>query len=161
MTSLSGSRPRPMTIYINDAVTIPAAVLTKAQRKITQTSFALVGTGWRSSVYLRMAYLMPERLRVTGVMARRPESGAVVERDWGLPSFRNLDELLSVERPDFVILSVPWPVTPDLTRRLVEREIPLLDLCSPRPRQQPICRSRTPCGPMLEPLLSRSPNNTR
>jgi len=57
MTSLSGSRPRPMTIYINDAVTIPAAVLTKAQRKITQTSFALVGTGWRSSVYLRMAYL--------------------------------------------------------------------------------------------------------
>ena len=66
---------------------------------ITQTSFALVGTGWRSSVFLRMAYLMPERFRATGVVARRPEAGAAVERDWGLPSFRTVDELLAWSGP--------------------------------------------------------------
>ena len=122
-----------MTVNPNRAAIVPAAVRTKVQRKITQTSFGLVGTGWRSSVFLRMAYLMPERFRVTGVVARRPESGAVVEQDWGLPTFRTVDELLSVERPDFVIVSVPWPVTPELTGRLVEQGIPVLAETPPAP----------------------------
>ena len=139
-------------------VLVPAAVTSKMQRRVTQASFALVGTGWRSSVFLRMAYLMPERFRATGVVARRPESGAVVEQDWGLPTFRTIDELLTVEQPDFVILSVPWPVTPELIGRLVER----VSRCSPKPRRPPICQGCTPCGPMWEtPVWSRSPSSTR
>jgi predicted dehydrogenase len=80
-----------MTVNTNRAATVPAAVRTKAQRKISQTSFALVGTGWRSSVFLRMAYLMPERFRVSGVMARRPDSAAAVQRDWGVPTCHTID----------------------------------------------------------------------
>lgn len=115
------------------AASIPAAVTTKARRTITQTSFALVGTGWRSSVFLRMAELMPERFRATGVVARRPESGAAVEQDWGLPSFRTVDELLTAGRPDFVVVSVPWPVTPDLIRLLVGEGLPVLAETPPAP----------------------------
>ena len=112
---------------------VPAAVTTKAHRNITQTSFALVGTGWRSAVFLRMAHLMPERFRATGVVARRPESGALVEADWELPSFRTIDDLLRVERPDFVIISVPWPVTPEVIRELVGRRVPVLAETPPAP----------------------------
>jgi predicted dehydrogenase len=114
-------------------VLVPAAVTTKMQRNVTQASFGLVGTGWRSSVFLRMAYLMPERFRATGVVARRADSRAIVEQDWGLPTFRTVDELLTVERPDFVIVSVPWQVTPELTRRLVEQGIPVLAETPPAP----------------------------
>ena len=114
-------------------VLVPAAVTTKMQRSVTQASFGLVGTGWRSSVFLRMAYLMPDRFRATGVVARRADSGAIVEQDWGLPTFRTVDELLTVERPDFVIVSVPWQVTPELTRRLVEQGIPVLAETPPAP----------------------------
>lgn len=115
------------------AAGLPAAVTTKAHRDIDQTSFALVGTGWRSSVFLRMAHLMPERFRTTGVVARRPESRALVEADWGLPSFQTVDELLRVERPDFVVVSVPWSVTPDVIRGLVGTRMPVLAETPPAP----------------------------
>ncbi len=114
-------------------VLVPAAVTSKMQRRVTQASFGLVGTGWRSSVFLRMAYLMPDRFRATGVVARRADSGTIVEQDWGLPTFRTVEELLSVERPDFVIVSVPWQVTPELTARLVEQGIPVLAETPPAP----------------------------
>ena len=114
-------------------VLVPAAVTSKMQRRVTQASFGLVGAGWRSSVFLRMAYLMPDRFRATGVVARRAESGAVVEQDWGLPTFRTVDELLTVEQPDFVIVSVPWQVTPELIGRLVEQGIPVLAETPPAP----------------------------
>ena len=104
----------------------PMAVLTKRDRAVRQTSFAIVGTGWRSSVYLRMAYLMPERFRVSGLVARRAEAGAEVERDWGVATHRSIDALLGDERPDFVILSVPWSVTPELVRRLVSEGVHVL-----------------------------------
>ena len=32
------------------------------------TTFAIVGNGWRSSVFIRMAYLMPERFELVGVV---------------------------------------------------------------------------------------------
>jgi predicted dehydrogenase len=114
-------------------VLVPAAVTTKTQRNVTQARFGLVGTGWRSSVFLRMAYLMPDRFRAIGVVARRAESGAIVEQDWGLPTFRTVDELLTVERPDFVIVSVPWQVTPELISHLVEQGIPVLAETPPAP----------------------------
>jgi hypothetical protein len=109
------------------------AVLTKQPGPVEQTTFAVVGTGWRASVFLRMAYLMPDRFRVSGVVARRVESRGVVEQTWAVPSYPSLDDLLRVERPDFVVLSVPWPVTPELVRRLVDERIPVLAETPPAP----------------------------
>ena len=109
------------------------AVLTKRPSPAEQTTFAVVGSGWRASVFLRMAYLMPDRFRVSGVVARRVESREVIERTWAVPSYPDLDDLLRVERPDFVILSVPWPVTPELVRRLVDAGVPVLAETPPAP----------------------------
>ena len=58
------------------AAAVPAAVATKRPRVPPKaTTFAIVGNGWRSSVFIRMAYLMPERFELVGVVARR-EAGA-------------------------------------------------------------------------------------
>ena len=100
--------------------TVPAAVTSKQSGGSPKaTRYAIVGNGWRAAVFLRMAYLMPERFEVVGVVTRRAEAGAELERDWGVSTYRTLDELLAAERPDFVVLSVPWGVTPELTRQLV------------------------------------------
>ena len=113
---------------------IPAAVTTKHSGAAPEpTRFALVGSGWRSQVYLRMAYLMPERFELVGVVTRRAETGERLERNWAVPTFRTIDELLAVERPDFVVLSVPWPLTPDLTRQLADARIRVLAETPPAP----------------------------
>jgi predicted dehydrogenase len=114
--------------------TVPEAVTTlRTGDTAAPTRFAIVGNGWRSSVFIRMAYLMPQRFELIGVVTRRAEAGQQLEQDWGVPTYRTLDELLGHERPDFVVLSVPWGVTPELTRQLVAAGVPTLAETPPAP----------------------------
>jgi predicted dehydrogenase len=122
----------PTTPHISPA-TVSDAVRSKGSAPQQQTAYALIGNGWRSTVFLQLAYVLPERFRVTGVVTRRAEAGAVIERDWGVPTFRTLDELLASERPDFAIPSVPWEVAPGFIRELVARGIPVLTETPPAP----------------------------
>ena len=113
---------------------VPAAVTTKRSDAIpTATPYAIIGNGRRSSVFIRMAYLMPERFELVGVVTRRAEAGAALERDWGVDTYRTIDDLLVAERPDFVVLSVPWRVTPELTRQLVHAKVRVLAETPPAP----------------------------
>ncbi|GIH25001.1 hypothetical protein Aph01nite_33110 [Acrocarpospora phusangensis] len=88
--------------------------------------FGIVGTGWRSEFFVRLARQLPERLSVSGVVTRSAERAAEVEATWGVPAFRSIGDLLAAERPEFVIPSVPWPVTPEVTRELVGYGVPVL-----------------------------------
>ena len=96
--------------------------------------FGLVGSGWRSEFFARLARLVPDRLQLTGVVTRSAERGAEVAATWSVPAYRTVDELLVGDgRPEFVIPSVPWPVTPEVTRDLVRREMPVLAETPPAP----------------------------
>ncbi|MGW4464916.1 Gfo/Idh/MocA family protein [Micromonospora sp. NPDC004704] len=100
---------------------------------VTQTRFGLVGSGWRSLFFLRLARLLPDRLRVTGVVTRTGQRGDEVTAEWGVPTFRSTADLLAHGRPDFVIVSVPWAVTPEATRELVTAGVPVLAETPPAP----------------------------
>jgi predicted dehydrogenase len=82
--------------------------------------FALIGTGWRSEFFARLARQAPEALQVTGVLSRRPERAREVAAGWGVPAREDLDALLA-DDPEFVIPCVPWaemgPTTIELVRR--------------------------------------------
>jgi predicted dehydrogenase len=110
-----------------------ASAATKGLEAPEPTRYALVGSGWRATVYLRLAYLLPERFEVTGVVTRTAASGERVEQEFGVPTFRTVEALLAARRPEFVVLSVPWPVTPELTRVLVEADMPVLAETPPAP----------------------------
>ncbi|RCG31628.1 gfo/Idh/MocA family oxidoreductase [Sphaerisporangium album] len=88
--------------------------------------FGLVGSGWRSEFFVRLARMAPEHLSVSGVVTRSTERGAEVEARWGVPAFSSVAEMLQAERPEFVIPSVPWPVTPEVTKELVKFDVPVL-----------------------------------
>ncbi|AEE47788.1 Gfo/Idh/MocA family protein [Cellulomonas fimi] len=94
--------------------------------------FGVVGSGWRSGFFLRAARQMPDRFACVGVVTRTAESGAVVEQEWGVGTVRTVDELLAA-RPELVVVSVPWPVTPEVTRELVARGVPVLAETPPAP----------------------------
>src|SRR5665647_1283385 len=79
----------------------------------------VVGSGWRAEFYLRMARLMPARSRITGVVTRTAERGDQVRAAWGVPTVRTVADLLALERPDYVVVAVPWDVTPVATGELV------------------------------------------
>lgn len=95
--------------------------------------FGIVGSGWRTQFYLRMAQLLPERLAVTGVVTRTPDRGAEVEREWGVATYRAVDDLLAHGQPEFVLVSVPWEVAPRVTSELVQRGVRVLCETPPAP----------------------------
>ncbi|MFJ2955804.1 Gfo/Idh/MocA family protein [Streptomyces sp. NPDC087270] len=94
--------------------------------------FGIVGSGWRSEFFVRLARALPERLAVAGVVTRSAERAEQVRTAWGVPAYRTVGELLAAE-PEFVIPSVPWDVTPGVVRDLVEQGVPVLAETPPAP----------------------------
>src|SRR5215212_1476748 len=80
--------------------------------------FGLIGTGWRSAFFARLARQAPDAFAVAGVVSRRPERAAEVAAAWGVPSFGSVEELLAAD-PEFVIPCVPWGEMGPATTALV------------------------------------------
>jgi len=94
--------------------------------------FAVVGSGWRSQFFLRLAQMAPERLQVTSVVTRTAERGQEVSAQWGAPTVRTTEEALA-DRPDFVIACVPWGQMPLTVRELVAADAHVLAETPPAP----------------------------
>jgi len=100
---------------------------------VSQSCYGIVGGGWRTQFYLRAAHALPERFRVGGVMVRNGNKGRVLEQEWGVQTYRTLEELLELPGLDFVVVAVPWPVTPTMLRRLAYHDMPALSETPPAP----------------------------
>jgi predicted dehydrogenase len=101
----------------------------------TPFSYLIVGYGWRAPFFLKPAREFPGTFRVAGVVARREEARDDAARTWGVPTFATLDDALTAERPDFVIVSVSWDAAPGMLRDLAARGIPTLCETPPAPNQ--------------------------
>src|SRR5918911_1479449 len=67
--------------------------------------FGVVGSGWRTQFFLRLARLAPAHLTATGVVTRTAERGAQIEAEWEVPTFRTLPDLAAATKSDFVVAS--------------------------------------------------------
>lgn len=108
--------------------------------------FGVVGSGWRTLFYLRVARARPDLFEVAGVVSRTAERATAVNREWSVPGLTSLDALLA-SKPEYVVTSVPWEVNPGLLRTLAERGMPAL--------------SETPPAPDLASLLALDADLTR
>ncbi len=91
------------------------------------TTFSIVGgSGFRAQFFLRIAQALPDRFRVNGLVVRDEQKGEAMERQWGIPTYRTLEQLLARERPDFVVLSVNPEAAADYMLQLAEEGLPML-----------------------------------
>lgn len=95
--------------------------------------FGIVGGGWRTRFFLRIARELPEHFEVCGIFARRAEVREELNRDFGVPVFDSLDTLLQTS-PTFIVVSVAWDASPILAEEIsVKRKIPVLLETPPAP----------------------------
>lgn len=106
--------------------------------------FAVVGTGWRTRFFLRLAAMAPDLLEPVAIVGRTPqrarealEQARVAAAPFAahlhdrLPA-AGLDHALSL-RPDFVIAAVPWETSPEVIRDVVAAGVPVLAETPPAP----------------------------
>jgi len=94
--------------------------------------FAVVGSGWRSKFYLRLAATAPERLEAVAVVTNSDAAAEAMAAQWRIPAFRTLDEAVAL-RPDFVVAAVSWPAMPGVIEQLVASGTRVLAETPPAP----------------------------
>ncbi|MCU1510050.1 MAG: hypothetical protein JWQ12_2315 [Glaciihabitans sp.] len=82
--------------------------------------FAVVGHGWRADFFLRIARQAPEFFSCVGAVTRTEEAGLALQEEWGIPSYRSIEQLLEHHDIDVVVVSIPRAVTPAVVAHLVE-----------------------------------------
>jgi predicted dehydrogenase len=88
--------------------------------------FGIVGRGWRSEFFLRIARELPDRFEIAGLVTRSAEVGHAIEQRWGIPTFRDIATLASATTPEFVVVSVPREVAPDIIEQVTGLGLPAL-----------------------------------
>jgi len=92
--------------------------------------FGMIGGGRRAFNYVHLTKILPERFALSSVLIRNPEKRDAVAQRFSVPVCGDLDELLA-SKPQFVVVSVPRPVAPDLTKELRSRDMPVLSETPP------------------------------
>lgn len=87
--------------------------------------FAIVGAGWRSETYLRIASLL-SNMEVVGVVARREEVARGLASKWSVPTFATISELHAHTKPSFVVASVSPESIPTVCLELAKAGMPIL-----------------------------------
>ncbi|UQX89425.1 Gfo/Idh/MocA family oxidoreductase [Jatrophihabitans telluris] len=95
--------------------------------------FGVVGLGWRSEFFLRLARLLPDELELTGIAVRRPAAAERAGAEWGVPIFDSPEELVRTGRPQFVITALPWTVNPEVIGTVVGLGCRVLSETPPAP----------------------------
>ena len=95
--------------------------------------FAIVGTGWRSEFFLRVAAELPGRFAVTGVHSRSAARREELAHRFGTLAVGSVEEAAKQGEPDFVIVAVPWPAAPEITQQIVELGVAVLEETPPAP----------------------------
>ncbi|HPF88070.1 MAG TPA: hypothetical protein PK537_08455 [Candidatus Limiplasma sp.] len=89
-----------------------------------QLRIGLVGAGWRTHFFIRIAQMLPERFVIIGGVYRSENSRRQIEA-WGVAPLASQQALIDLD-PDYVILSVNRDSMADLMRLYASHDIPLL-----------------------------------
>jgi hypothetical protein len=91
--------------------------------------YGIIGGGFRSEFYLKAASELPELFEVTGLTTHFPERTAAWRASLGVKLYRDAEELLEHEKPDFLVVCTnrrPKDNPVDPMDRLVTLGVPLL-----------------------------------
>ena len=87
--------------------------------------FLVVGTGWRARFFFRLARQL-EEVDLAGVVVHETCTTEEAESLWHAPAYTSLENALVDQKPEFVVVSVPRTVAPDITFEVVEAGLPVL-----------------------------------
>src|SRR5262249_32193359 len=93
--------------------------------------FAIVGAGWRTEFFFRIAAALPERFQILGLVVRDAEKGRRVEERWRHNTYRTLPDLLGAIEPEFLVGSVSYVANYEVNRQLIESGLPVLSETPP------------------------------
>lgn len=87
--------------------------------------YAIIGSGWRSRFYLRIAKALPDLFEVTGMLVRSKEKMDTFSKEYGIFVTMNKVELMNT-KPDFIVVVINKQGILELCIELMREGIPIL-----------------------------------
>ena len=87
--------------------------------------FGIIGAGWRSEFYLRIASLLPQKFSVSGIYIRNINKREEFSKKYNVPIFDNLEELLKTDF-DFIVSCVNMDSINQTAQMLADKGIAVL-----------------------------------
>lgn len=87
--------------------------------------YGIIGAGWRSEFYIRIALLLPETFSVSGIFIRNPEKRKEFSKRYNVPIFDNLNDLLKTDF-DFIVSCVNMDSINETAQLLADKGIAVL-----------------------------------
>src|ERR1700754_5208241 len=97
------------------------------------TELSIVGAGWRSEYFLRIARALPDRFSVRTVVARSVERASRLREAYGVRVVDGVDALLRDGAGDAVVVVLPAAAAPEVTTALVKAGTAVLTETPPAP----------------------------
>jgi hypothetical protein len=93
---------------------------------VTAIDFAIIGSGWRSEFYLRVAQALPDRFHVAGLVTRDAGKGAAITARWGIATWRDVGAMLRAVKPALIVVSVSPAAALSVIRELADLDQAIL-----------------------------------
>jgi len=87
--------------------------------------FGLIGSGWRSEFYIRIAKALPNYFELAAVLTRDKEKQMALAKKFDVKVVGSLDEMQS-NNPEFVVLSIDRSAVLEYLTQLYKRNLPVL-----------------------------------
>ena len=87
--------------------------------------YGIVGAGWRSEFYLKIAALLPETFKVSGIYIRNKQKREEFSKKYNAPMFDTLEKMLETDF-DFIVSCVNKAGICNTVREIAGKNIPLL-----------------------------------
>ena len=87
--------------------------------------FAIVGSGWRSLFYVRIAKALPEEFELVGMLVRTPEKAQRLAREYQIPTTLREENIIE-RKPDFIVSAVNKAGMWDTCKHWLELGFPVL-----------------------------------
>lgn len=100
---------------------------------MSRISFGVVGAGWRTEFYMRIAAAAPDVFETPIVVVRNSAKAALFGQQWGCDVCGAVEDMLSRRKLDFAVTSVPWAPNPDIVKDRVRHGVPVLSETPPAP----------------------------
>lgn len=98
---------------------------------MTTATFGIIGSGWRSDFYLRIARQLENRFHVAGMVVRDANKAMHIEDTWRISTYRTIEDLLRIQKLDFIVLCVSRSAVSSLLFHLANYNIPILSETPP------------------------------
>ncbi len=87
--------------------------------------YGIIGAGWRSEFYLRIAELLPSKFSVSGIYIRNNEKQKEFADKYNVKICSSLEELLKTDF-DFIVSCVNKDNISEMIKTLAAKDIPIL-----------------------------------